>query len=872
MQDAADCQVAQKPNIIIILADDLGWGDVGYHGSSIKTPHIDRLAREGIELNRFYTAAVCSPTRAGLLTGRYPDRYGLRTTVIPPWSDFGVDTSEVFLPEVLAEAGYKNRAALGKWHLGHASLIYHPLNRGFTHFYGHLNGAIDYFTHKREGELDWHNDFEPSYDKGYSTDLIADEAIRNIKSYHGESPFFLYIAFNAPHSPLQAKEEDLIKYGYDKSKPSFGADGKDPGKGRGNSKEQTYAAMVSNMDDNIGRILQTLRDLEIEDNTLVLFQSDNGAAPGGGSSSGELRGHKFTEWEGGVRVPAVIKWPKGFKGSKVSEQVMGFVDVMPTLLEIAGVKARPKNPFDGISMLPVLRGEVKYINRNLFLGSGAIVNKDWKLIEASGLNPKMKLEGDQLFRISADVSEKANLKASKPEEYNELKKAIAPFNSIKAPATVPPYGEGREGFVAPEEWNIARKKPNIIVILADDMGFSDIGSYGGEIQTPNLDRLAAGGVRYKQFYNAARCCPTRAALLTGLYPHQTGMGWMAAADLGTPAYQGNLNENCVTIAEVLKTAGYATYMTGKWHLTNERKIDGMVTDNWPKQRGFDHYFGIIPGGANYFTPVLYSDNKKYPAPENFYLTTAISDTSVKFIDQHFAAKSSEPMFMYVAYTAPHWPLHALQADIDKYRELYEAGWDEMRSARFERQKQLGLIPANIVMSPRDKAIPAWDSLSGEKKREMAMRMAIYAAQIDVLDQGVGKIVQKLKEKNQLDNTLIFFLSDNGACAEFISSGESKEVTGRENTFESYRIHWANVSSTPFREYKHYTHEGGIATPLIVHWPEGIDRTLNNSFISEYGHLTDIMATCLEVVNAKYPSNYKGQAIQPPEGKSLVPHF
>lgn len=418
----------------------------------------------------------------------------------------------------------------------------------------------------------------------------------------------------------------------------------------------------------------------------------------------------------------------------------------------------------------------------------------------------------------------------------------------------------------------AQNQPNIILILADDMGYSDIGSYGGEVETPNLDRLAKGGVRYKQFYNAARCCPTRAALMTGLYPHQAGMGWMAAANLGTPAYQDDLNKESVTIAEVLKTAGYSTMMTGKWHLTNERKIDGKVTDSWPHQRGFERYFGIVPGGANYFTPTLYSNNTTYKAPQDFYLTHAISDTSVRYIREHRAARKDKPFFMYVAYTAPHWPLHALQKDIDKYKDRYSKGWDAFRQERFARQKAMGLVPPNAVLSPRDTTVPAWETLSGEKKKEMAMRMAIYAAQIDAMDQGVGKIVAELKQQGILDNTLIFFLSDNGACAEFISSGKSKEVTGTAETFESYRIDWANVSSTPFREYKHYTYEGGIATPLIVHWPKGINGKLNNSFVSEYGHLSDIMATCVEVAGAKYPTVYEGHKITPMVGKSLVPHF
>ena len=418
----------------------------------------------------------------------------------------------------------------------------------------------------------------------------------------------------------------------------------------------------------------------------------------------------------------------------------------------------------------------------------------------------------------------------------------------------------------------ANKKPNIVLILADDMGFSDIGCYGGEVQTPAIDQLAKEGVRYKQFYNAARCCPTRASLLTGLYPHQAGMGWMAAADMGTPAYQGNLNDNAVTIAEVLKTAGYRTYMTGKWHLTNERKIDGMVTDNWPLQRGFDRYFGIIPGGANYFTPIIYSGNQRYPAPENFYLTNAISDTTVRYLDEHFNRTPDDPLFMYVAYTAPHWPLHALQKEIDKYKQTYLAGWDRLREQRFQRQRQIGLFPEQAAMSERDSAVAAWDQLTPAEQEEMAMRMAIYAAQIDIMDQGIGRIVDELRKRSQLDNTLIFFLSDNGACAEFISSGQRKAVDGKEDTFESYRINWANLSSTPFKEYKHFTYEGGIATPLVVHWPNGIDRKLQNTFVTHYGHISDIMATCAEVAGATYPTEWKGKAIHPMVGKSLVPHF
>lgn len=428
------------------------------------------------------------------------------------------------------------------------------------------------------------------------------------------------------------------------------------------------------------------------------------------------------------------------------------------------------------------------------------------------------------------------------------------------------------GLPAQAQQGNENRRPNIVLVMADDLGYSDIGCYGGEVQTPNLDRLAADGIRYKQFYNAARCCPTRASLISGLYPHQAGMGWMAAADLGTPAYQGNLNDQAVTLAEVLKTAGYRTYMTGKWHLTNERKIDGMVIDNWPLQRGFDRYFGIVPGGANYFTPVVYSGNTRYKAPQDFYLTDAISDTSVRYIDDHFASHPDRPMFMYVAYTAPHWPLHALERDVDKYRDVYQKGWDQLRVQRFGKQQAIGLFPRGATLSARDADVPAWDSLSANEKDDMAMRMALYAAQIDNMDQGIGRIIRKLEAEGQLDNTLFVFLSDNGACAEFISSGERKVADGKEDTFESYRINWANLSSTPFKEYKHYTYEGGIATPLIVHWPRGVAKEHRNTLVDQYGHLTDIMATFVDVSGATYPSEVNGKAIHPMEGKSLVPHF
>jgi arylsulfatase len=349
------------------------------------------------------------------------------------------------------------------------------------------------------------------------------------------------------------------------------------------------------------------------------------------------------------------------------------------------------------------------------------------------------------------------------------------------------------------------------------------------------------------------------------------MGWMAAADMQRPTYQGYLNNQCVTIAEVLKDAGYSTYMCGKWHLNSDRKNQGDISDNWPPQRGFDRFYGIVGGASNFFNMQYHYGNKtgRTHDIEDFYFTHALSDSAVSFVSRHDKEK---PFFLYLSYTAPHWPLHALQPDIDKYVERYKAGWDKLREERFARQKKMGLFGKDVVLSPRDAEVEAWDTLTPEKQHEFVMRMAIYAAQIDAMDQGIGRLVASLQKNGQLDNTLIMVLSDNGACAEFNSSGPRKEVDGKADTFESYRINWANLSSTPYREYKHFTNEGGIATPLIVHYPKGIAKKMNNKWVDEYGHLIDIMATCVDLAKTEYPETYKGNVITPLEGISLVPNF
>ncbi len=456
----------------------------------------------------------------------------------------------------------------------------------------------------------------------------------------------------------------------------------------------------------------------------------------------------------------------------------------------------------------------------------------------------------------------------------------------------------------------AQPQPNIIVILSDDMGYSDIGCYGGEINTPTLDSLAAGGLRFTQFYNTARCCPTRASLLTGLYPHQAGIGHMME-DKGADGYRGDLNRNCLTIAEALKPAGYGTYAVGKWHVTRHAKPEGPK-HNWPLARGFDRFYGTITGAGSFYDPgTLTRDNQMISPlndpeyqPAQYYYTDAISDHAVRFISEHHAQTPDRPFFLYTAFTAAHWPMHALEKDIAKYQGKYDAGYDAIRRARFERMKSMGLVDSQWQFTD---TVGDWDRVPD--KAWEARCMEVYAAMIDSMDQGIARMVAQLKKQGQFDNTLIFFLQDNGGCAEGTGRMPRGGVTqrpekptlavidkdvldlsiqpmqtrdgfpvvmgrgvlpGPRDTYIAYGQGWANVSNTPLREYKHWVQEGGISTPLIAHWPAGIKRS--GELDRQPGHLIDLMATCVDVAGAEYPAQAGGQEIQPLEGRSLTPAF
>ncbi|MEM6362939.1 MAG: arylsulfatase [Planctomycetota bacterium] len=421
----------------------------------------------------------------------------------------------------------------------------------------------------------------------------------------------------------------------------------------------------------------------------------------------------------------------------------------------------------------------------------------------------------------------------------------------------------------------ADDRPNVVIIMADDMGYSDIGCYGGEIETPCLDGLASSGLRFTQFYNTARCCPTRAALLTGLHQHQTGIGQMTETPKGPrddsrPAYQGFLNRSCVTLAELLGAGGYHTYMAGKWHLGYHGK------EKWPRQRGFDRFYGSIAGATSYFKPqgkrgvTLDNDNLDAPKDPNYYTTDAFTDYALQFIEEQ---QDDRPFFLYLAYTVPHWPLHARQEDIQKYVGKYrDIGWDELRRQRLAKQKQLGIVDPSTQIPPRDEGVRAWRDLSGKQKEQLDYRMAVYAAMVDRMDQNIGHVVSLLKQREQLDNTLLFFLSDNGGCAEpyrDLGGGRFKDINNpNQSGAISYGQGWANASNTPFRKFKVFNHEGGISTPLIVHWPKGL-KTSPGEITSHPAQLIDLMPTILDISGVEYPNQYMGHAIPAPEGVSFA---
>jgi arylsulfatase A-like enzyme len=491
-------------------------------------------------------------------------------------------------------------------------------------------------------------------------------------------------------------------------------------------------------------------------------------------------------------------------------------------------------------------------------------------------------------------------------------KTIPPFK-ISLLAALAVYSTDK--IAAQLRYAADKSHPNIVLILADDMGYSDLESYGGIIKTPNLNKLASNGLSYRQFYNTARCCPTRASLLTGLHPHQAGVGHMTN-DRDLDGYRGDLSSHSVTIAEVLKSANYKTYAVGKWHVTRFTSPDGPK-HNWPLQRGFDKYYGILIGAASYYDPAaLCRDNQiispfadpeyKYPgSDERYYLTEALGDNAVKFIQEHNNESKDKPFFMYVAFTAAHWPMQVPERYIKPYYGKFDKGWDELRKEKYRQLVDRKIIDKRWKLSI-DSTVQPWNEVVDKKFETRCME--VYAGMIACLDSNIGKIVEQLRKTGQLDNTVILFLQDNGACAEITGRDRNPYLSpvpenakleplkdnelqtegqpwrtrdgqavkrgygvspGGPDTYVAYGKGWAYYSNTPFREYKHWVHEGGISTPLIVQWPNGIKKFGDRQ---TPGQLPDIMATLVDIASVTYPSNYKGNAILPLQGTSLVPSF
>jgi arylsulfatase A-like enzyme len=433
-------QAGRAPNIVILLADDLGWADVGYHKSEIRTPNIDRLATQGVRFERYYAFPLCSPTRSALMTGRSPIRFGVVYATIEPFDDHGVPLDEHFMPQTLHAAGYETAMA-GKWHLGHTRRQFFPNARGFDHSYGCLNGRIDYFTHDREGGLDWHRDGKTSFEQGYSTELIGREAIRLIRERDKSKPLFLYVPFNAPHAPLHQAPRYMDNY----------ANIQDPDR-------RQFCATVQYMDDVIGRILATLDAERMSNDTLVMFFSDNGGPTGLGAKNTPLRGGKRSTYEGGIRVPMILRWPGHLQAGAESNQVMTVMDVFPTFAAVAGTAPRNRLPLDGRNLWPAMAARRIEKREDLFFGTGSgssfiygVLHQDWKLVRT--ISRKNQAVTNELFRIEQDPTEQHDLAAKQPELVKDLAARIDRWRALyPADGIVDPKKDAPPGKPAPKQW------------------------------------------------------------------------------------------------------------------------------------------------------------------------------------------------------------------------------------------------------------------------------------------------------------------------------------------------------------------------------------------------------------------------------------
>lgn len=881
---------ADRPNVVIVFIDDLGYGDIGPFGATRqKTPNLDRMAAEGMKLTSFYAAPVCSVSRAQLLTGCYGVRVGVPGVYLPA-APRGLNPAEWTIAERLRPLGYAT-ACIGKWHLGDQPEFL-PTRQGFDRYFG-----IPYSNDMQRVSAKTDEPVVPLVRDEHVEELLTDdaqpgivarltdEAVRFIEESR-DRPFFLYLPHTAVHVPLM------------------------PGKTfRGTSENGPFGDWVAEVDWSVGRILQTLRDLKIAKQTLVIFTSDNGpwsGVVGAATSAGPLRGSKGSTWEGGVRVPTLAWWPGRIAAGSSCDVVAGTIDLLPTIVALAGGEVPREPVIDGRDIGPLLLGRSRTSPREAhyyFAGDElqAVRRGPWKLAVApqkSGMGGKRdpitepaSFERPRLYNLDEDIGERTDVAAAHPETVAALASlatamaaelgdrrspARRPAGMVDLPRMLyettasdkPRRKTQRPTARRPKTTATPRKHPNIVVILCDDMGFSDLGCYGSEIPTPSLDALAARGLRFSQFYNTGRCCPTRASLLTGRYAHSVGVGHMMEDD-GLPGYRGRLADECVTIAEALRPAGYFTAMAGKWHVGQHRGVT-------PRRRGFDRSLNAAAGGfyqAGSKRFDLWLDGEPIadddPRLGAGRITTDIwTDFALRCIDE--AADADRPFFLYLAHNAPHFPLQAPADEIATFDGMYLDGWDAAWAARIRRQRDLGIFDSSWESPGRPADVAAWDGQPPEERERLARLMAVYAAVVHALDRAVGDLTRGLEVRGLLDDTLILFMSDNGGSPESGPAGRTEGDPSQPQSQWFCGAGWAWVENAPFRKGKASCHEGGIATPMIVHWPGGIAG--GGEWRHQPGHVIDILPTCLDAAGVVMPRDRDGLEIPPPDGRSLLPAF
>jgi arylsulfatase A-like enzyme len=811
------------PHIVLFMADDMGWGDVGFNGGTIPTPHLDKLATDGVRLDSFYVQPVCTPTRGALMTGRYPMRLGLQTGVVRPWATHGLPLDERTLADALREAGYTT-TIFGKWHLGHSAPKYLPTRRGFDQQLGHYNGAINYFTHQRDGGHDWHKNDTAHYERGYATDLTANAAIDCIAHHDPAKPLFLYVPFSAPHTPLQAPQEWIEKFSHIE-----------------NVNHRIYAAMIACMDDAIGNILAAMEKHGFaRDNTLVFFCSDNGALSNIGSNK-PLRGQKAQLYEGGIRVPAVISWPGKLEPGKTVNEPLHIVDLYPTLLRLAGAKLEQEHPLDGRDAWPTIAdgrpSPHEVILHNVTPWSGALRMGKWKLLHNGRqfANETQAPAQDiwELFDIQADPGEKNNLIEQNPEIAAQLRARLEAFREAAVPGFTPP-NQAPPGFQPPKVWGDTSprdagatappRKPNILLILADDLGYGDVACYNpnSRVPTPRLDRLAREGLKFTDAHSPATVCtPTRYSILTGRMAFRTGFRSVFTG-VGGPCL---IEADRLTLPGMLRNHGYATALSGKWHvgITFYDSEGKPIHDNSPEavkridysrpasdgpiHRGFDHFFGTVSCPTTDWL-YAYMEGDRIPVPP-----TGLIDKST-LPDHAYAHDCRE------GYIAPGFDLEL----VDEVFLEYSIGL--LKKHAEEKPGQ----PFFLFHSCQAVHLPSFPAPKYQGKTDAGP----HGDFIYQFDATVGRLLDTLEELGIAEDTLVIVTSDNGP--------ELPTVVEMRQTHDHDGAH-------PWRGVKRDNWEGGHRVPLIIRWPGAVQP---GRVTAQTVSLVDLMATVAEIVGHELP--------------------